>query len=113
MKINRLGFLSIFALLGFLAFVTDNEALFGFFGFAYYVRYFFITPDELFVEHVRRSATIGFFAGVTATGVGALIRVLLPWLLSATAVFAACFVLSFCCFTFALTAFELREARGC
>lgn len=111
-RINRLGFLSLFALLGFLAFVTGNDALFGFFGFAYYVRYFFVTPDELFVEHVRRAATIGFFSGVVAVGIGALLRVFMPWVLSATAVFAACFVISFCFFTFTLTVFEWREARG-
>jgi hypothetical protein len=113
MKINGLGFLSLFALLGFLAFVTGNNEFFGFFGFAYYVRYFFVTPDELFMKNLQSAATIGFFSGVVATGVGALMRVLLPGLLSATAVFASCFVFSFCCFTFALTAFELRETRGC
>ncbi len=36
----------------------------GFFGFAYYFRYFFVTPDEMFQQNVRKAASIGFFSGV-------------------------------------------------
>lgn len=111
MKINALGFLSVLALLGILGLIMDHRPLLGFFGFAYYIRYFFITPDEMFVQNVRRAASIGFFSGVAATGIAVAARMLLPALLTGSMALAACYVVSVFCFTIALAVLELRESR--
>lgn len=113
MKINKLGFLSILALLGILGLIVDHRPLLGFFGFTYYIRYFFITPDELFVQNVRKAASLGFFSGVAATGIAVTVRFLLPALLTNNMALAACYIVSVLCFTIALVVLELREMRGC
>ncbi len=112
MKSNKLGFLSLLALLGVLGLIT-NRPLSGFFGFAYYIRYFFVIPDELFMENVRKAASMGFFSGVAAVGLAAAIHVLLPDVLSGTAVVAASYVVSVFVFTIALLVYEVKEQRGC
>lgn len=112
MKFNRLGLLSLMALLGILGLVTENRALLGFFGFAYYIRYFFVTPDELFLQNVRRAASISFFAGVTVTGLTVALRVLIPAFVSSGIPLVACFVVSVLCFTVSLVVLELREQQG-
>lgn len=112
MKINRLGFLSLLALLGILGLTTDNKALLGFFGFAYYFRYFFVTPDEMFVQNVRRAASIGFFSGVASTGFTVMLRILFPSLITSGLALSACYVVSVFFFTITLVVLELREMRG-
>ena len=61
-KINYLGLLSLLSLIAILGWKTGNTGLYGFFGFAYYIRYFWVIPDELFQQNVRKSATFAFFA---------------------------------------------------
>ena len=61
-KINYLGMLSLLSLIAILGWKTGNTGLYGFFGFAYYIRYFWIIPDELFQQNVQKSATFAFFA---------------------------------------------------
>jgi hypothetical protein len=111
MKLNKLGFLSLLALLGFLGLTSENRALLGFFGFACYIRYFFVTPDELFMQNVRSAASIGFFSGVAATGLAVALRTLMPAAFSGRLVLSACFVISVICFSIALVVFEYREQR--
>jgi hypothetical protein len=111
MKLNKLGLLSLLALLGFLGLTTDNRALLGFFGFAVYLRYFFVTPDELFQQNVRGAASIGFFSGVTATGITMGLHMLLPDLFSGGLVLSSCFVVSVICFSIALVVYEFKEQR--
>lgn len=111
MKLNQLGFLSLLALLGFLGLATENRGLLGFFGFAVYLRYFFVKPDELFMQNVRSAASIGFFSGVAATGFTVALRTLTPDLLSRDLALASCFVVSVICFSIALVVFEYREQR--
>ncbi|WP_342759013.1 DUF3796 domain-containing protein [Kineothrix sedimenti] len=108
MKFNKLGFLSILALLGFLGF-TVHRPLLGFFGFAYYLRYFFVTPDEMFRHNVRKAASIGFFSGVWATGLSIAVYLLFPPFLSSNMVLASCYVVSVFCFTIALLVLEMKE----
>ena len=60
-KINCLGLLSLLSLIALLAQPTNNEGLYGFLGFAYYLRYFFVQPDELFRLNLQKAATAAFF----------------------------------------------------
>ena len=112
MKLNKLGFLSLLALLGIMG-ITTHRPLLGFFGFAYYIRYFFVTPDEMFLLNVRRAASIGFFAGVWATGLALAVHLLFPTFLPSNMALASCYVVSTFCFTIALMIFEIKEQRGC
>ncbi len=110
MKINKLGFLSLLALLGILGFTIDKP-LYGFFGFAYYFRYFFITPDELFQQNVRRAASVGFFSGLWACGLAIAIHYLFPAFMSGNMALASCYVVSTFCFTIALLVLEIKEQK--
>ncbi len=112
MKFNRLGLMSLLSLLGILGLVMDNSGFLGFFGFAYYIRYFFVTPDELFQQNVRQAASIGFFSGVCGTGVALVLRVLFPAFISVNIALAVTYVLSMFSFTIALVVLEIREQRG-
>ena len=56
-KINYLGLLSLLSLIAILGWKTGNTGLYGF-----YIRYFWVIPDELFQQNVRKSATFAFFA---------------------------------------------------
>jgi len=112
MKVNKLGFLSILALIGILGIATEHKPFIGFFSFAYYIRYFFVTPDELFQQNVRKAASIGFFSGVSATGLALTIRVLFPEFLASNIALASCYVVSVFCFTIALMVLEIKEQRG-
>ena len=111
MKLNKLGFLSLLALIGILGLTADNKALYGFFGFSYYIRYFFVTPDELFIQNVRSATSIGFFSGIAATGFSVALCTLIPSLPSKNLALAACFAISVICFTIALAAYEYKEQR--
>ncbi len=111
MKANKLGFLSVLALLGILGIATEHKPFLGFFGFAYYIRYFFVTPDEMFQQNVRRAASFGFFSGVGATGLALAVRILFPEFLTSNMALASCYVVSMFCFTIALTALEIKEQR--
>lgn len=112
MKINKLGFLSLLVLLGILGLIVDRP-LSGFFGFSYYLRYFFVRPDEMFQQNVRRAASIGLFSGAAATGLAIATNILLPAFLSVNVALASCFVVSMFCFTVALIVLEIKEQREC
>ena len=109
MKLNKLGFLSLLALLGFLGF-SVHRPLLGFFGFAYYLRYFFVTPDELFQQNVRKAASLGFFSGISATTLAIPIHLLFPTLIPSNFVLASCYVVSTFCFTLSLLFIEIKES---
>ncbi|MGF7058141.1 DUF3796 domain-containing protein [Brassicibacter mesophilus] len=59
-KFNYLSLLSLLSLIGLLGWKTGDISLYGFFGFAYYIRYFFVIPDELFQLNVRKASTAAF-----------------------------------------------------
>lgn len=110
MKLNPLGFLSVLLLLGVFGLVTEHTGMLGFFGFAVYLRYFFVKPDELFMQNVRKAASIGFFSGVAAVGLTYVLRMLA--LIDGDMVLVANFVVAVFCFTIALLALEVREQQG-
>ncbi len=70
---NKLGLLGLLGLLGILGIVTDNRYFLGFFAFLVFVRYFFVIPDELFMQNVRRAATPAFFTCIGAQAVTLLV----------------------------------------
>ncbi len=112
-KINCLGFLSLLSLIALLGWSTGNEGLYGFFGFAYYLRYFWVLPDELFRQNLQKAATCAFLTELLA---------LVPFMFLCTAfsdgwrAVPAAFGLSFAAailvFTIALLVLEWREQRG-
>ncbi len=111
MKINKLGFLSCLALLGILGLFKEHRGMMGFFGFAYYIRYFFVIPDEMFLLNVRQAASIGFFTGSAVTSLAIIIRILFPAILTSNMVLASCYIVSMFIFTLVLTSLEIKEQR--
>ncbi len=112
-RINYLGFLSLLSLIAVLGIRHPGSGLFGFFGFFYYVRYFWVVPDELFLLNVRKSASAAFMAEMVF---------LVPFMFICAAIYGVpaavpmAFGLSFCVcilsFTVSLTVWEWRERRG-
>jgi len=74
---NKLGYLSLLAVLGILGIFSDNKAYLGFWGFLYYIRYFFVIPDELFKANVQKAATPAFFTGLASSAVTIVLRALM------------------------------------
>lgn len=109
MKINKLGFLSLLSFLGILGIITDNKQLLGFFGFSVYFRYFFITPDELFIENVQKSASFGFFSGIAATTISISLHLIWPSIITSQIALVSCFVVSILCFSIILVILEFKE----
>lgn len=112
-KINYLGFLSLLSLIAVLGWTTKNIGFYGFFGFLYYVRYFWVIPDELFILHVQKSATAALFFELIS---------LVPFLFLCTAVytiskatpiaFGLSFGVAIAVFSVALVIYEWKERRG-
>ena len=112
-KINYLGLLSLLALIAVLGWRTGNRGLYGFFGFAYYLRYFWVFPDEFFRLNVQRAATAAFMTEMLS---------LVPLLFACTYLFGGrkgvppAFGLSFAAGVFLFTAMllflEWKEQRG-
>lgn len=112
-KINCLGLLSLLSLIALLAQPTNNEGLYGFLGFAYYLRYFFVQPDELFRLNLQKAATDAFFTQLLSL---VPLMFFCASLYGGTAAVRTSFGLSFALgilsFTAALLFLELREQRG-
>lgn len=112
-NINYLGFLSLLSLIAILGITTDNSGLFGFLGFAYYLRYFWVIPDEFFKLNVQKAATFAFMLELIS---------LVPFMFVCTYIFDAkkavpmSFGLSFAvvifAFTIILMVLEWKERRG-
>lgn len=112
-KINYLGFLSVLAWIAVLGWTTENKSLYGFFGFAYYLRYFWVMPDEFFRLNVQKAATFAFMSEMIS---------LVPFMFVCAYVYGAvkavpmAFGLSFAvtifAFTMALVILEMKERRG-
>lgn len=112
-RINYLGFLSLLSLIAVLGWTTENNGLYGFFGFAYYVRYFWVTPDEFFRLNLQKAATFAFMMEMLS---------LVPFMFfcvyrygSVKAIpmsFGLSFAVTIFAFTAALIVLEWRERRG-
>ena len=112
-RMNYLGLLSLLAVIAVLGWQTGNKGLYGFFGFAYYLRYFWVFPDEFFRLNVQKAATAAFMAEMLS---------LIPFIFACTyligrvkggaAAFALSFAASVLVFTFMLIFLEWKERRG-
>jgi len=111
-KLNKLGLLSLLALMGILGLVTPNKGFLGFFGFLGYLRYFWVVPDEMFTEMVRKAGSAGFFGGIAVTAPAIFLSTLFTDVITPVYAFAAGFVGSVLAFTVTLAVLEYRERRG-
>ena len=112
-KVNYLGFLSLLALISILGLRTENAGLFGFFGFVYYLRYFWVVPDEFFLLNVQKAATFAFMAEMLS---------LVPCMFvcfyaygavrAVPAAFGLSFAIAILAFTAALAVLEWRARKG-
>lgn len=109
---NKLGYLSLLALLGMLGFWTDNQGYWGFFGFLYYIRYFFVVPDELFKMNVQKAATYAFFTNLAFSAVIVVLKELLKNSAIISVGLGLGFALSIFVFTLLLGIYESKES-GC
>lgn len=66
---NPLGYLGLLGFIGITGIVTDNKFFLAFFAFFVFFRYFFVIPDELFRQNVRRAATPAYFTGAAIQAV--------------------------------------------
>lgn len=109
---NKLGYLSLLALLAALGFLTDNKGYLAFLGFLYYIRYFFVIPDELFVANVHKAATPAFFTGLASSAITIILRELLHNDRILPVGTGLGMALSIFVFTVILTGREVRENDG-
>ena len=65
------GLLGLLSLLGFVGVFTEERAFLAFFAFAVDFSHFFQRKDEMVVEYMNRSAALGFYWGMAATGITA------------------------------------------
>lgn len=112
-KINYLGFLSLLALIGILGWTTNNTGLYGFFGFAYYIRYFWVIPDEFFRFNVQKATTLAFMSEMISL---VPFMFLCSYLYDGTKAVPMSFGLSFAAsvltFTFSIIILEWKEQKG-
>ena len=102
-----IGFVSLLGLLG----LQSGEPLFlSFFAFALFFEYFWVTPDEKFVDTMKKCACLAFFVNLSAT---ALITLALAYFKASgnplAAGAAAGFGISMAAFAFSTFVLELRE----
>lgn len=112
-RINYLGFLSLLALIAILGWTTGNHGLYGFLGSLYYLRYFWVIPDEFFRLNVQKSATFAFMAEMIS---------LVPFMFICAHIydtvkaiptaFALSFVVTVFVFSAALIVLEMKERKG-
>ena len=112
-KFNPMGLVALPALATLLYFPTGNTDFIGFLGFLYFIRYFWVQPDELFLLTLRRAATWAFILEVALFPILMLIRYLqapmvnpIPFSLGISFAVAMIF---FCLYH---TWLELKEMRG-
>ena len=110
---NYLGLLALPALAALLYFPSGNTDFIGFLGFAYFIRYFWVNPDELFLLTLRRAATGAFILDVALFPLLMLVRYLtapaanpIPFALGLS------FAVSIIVFCLYHTWLEWREMRG-
>lgn len=109
---NKLGYLGFLGLLGFVGLFAHNYVYCALFVFLYFLRFFWVIPDELFQENIRKAATPAFFlsmiiyaftAALTAFHVSTFV-----YIIGLVLGFALPFVL----FAILLTVFEYKENAG-
>ncbi|WP_440895468.1 DUF3796 domain-containing protein [Amphibacillus sp. Q70] len=64
---NKYGLIGFVSLLGFWGLYSGEDILLSFFAFIVFFQYFWIIPDELFIETLRKCAARAFFTNITIT----------------------------------------------
>ena len=121
-KINKLGFVGCLSCVSILGAVSGHMYYWAFMGFAPYFYYFSVTPDEMFVEHVRKAATLAFFTSLAATVCSFALMAVLTLIemlaactvqfLSPLTVLVFGLTVSIAVFTITLHYHEVKERRG-
>lgn len=110
--LNPLGFLSLFALIGYLGFTTENNAFFSFWSFLYYLKYFTVVPDEMFKANVKTAGSIAFFIGLFSVKLTIPISYFFYDLIPPIYTFLSGYVVSIFTFTIVLGYLEHKEQQG-
>lgn len=109
---NPLGYLGFLGFLGVLSLIYHHWAYLWFFAFFQFFAYFWVIPDELFRENVKRSATPAFFTSFVLY----VLTVALKVFYKSDGVYMACLVISFAAsflvFFILLASYSIRERRG-
>ena len=71
---NKYGCLGFASLLGFLGVYLGDSGYYSWFAFAVFFTYFFTIEDETFVDNMRKSASLAFFASLFAMVAITLVR---------------------------------------
>lgn len=61
---RRYGLLGLLSLIGILGIAIHDPSLYPFLAFALFFEYFFIKPDEMFIENMRKAAAWAFYANL-------------------------------------------------
>ncbi len=64
---NKYGLLGFLSLLGFWGLYSEDSIFLSFFAFIIFFQYFWIIPDELFADTLRKCATGAFFINISIT----------------------------------------------
>jgi len=75
---NKFGFLGLISLLSITVFWTGEWLMLSWLGFATFFRYFWVEPDELFIETLKKCASMAFFVQLAISVLLSLIGSLIP-----------------------------------
>ena len=66
----RYGLLSFLSLISVVGLIIEEPAFYPFFAFVLFFEYFFIKPDEMFLENMRKAASWAFYVSLLVTTAG-------------------------------------------
>lgn len=64
---NWYGCIGFLSLLGFWGILGEEPLFLCFFAFALFFEYFWVNPDEMFIENIRKCATFAFVSNLLIT----------------------------------------------
>ena len=64
---NKYGLIGFISLLGFVGVFRGEPLFFSFFAFALFFEYFWVQPDEMFIDTLRKCTTYAFFTNLFVT----------------------------------------------
>ena len=98
--------------MGFFGLLPGHRLFFAWFAWAVFFQYFWVIPDEMFKDTLRKCAARAFFANIAVTAASMPVLLLLGFdnFMLAAGWFGL--TASVCTFAFSLTFFENKERRG-
>jgi hypothetical protein len=109
---NPLGYLGFLGLFGILSFILHHWPYLFFFAFFIFFRFFWVIPDELFRENVKKSATPAFFTSLVLYILTVAFRMIYNSNVLYMAFLVVCFAASFLVFFILLAFYTFRERQG-